>query len=83
MRALAQSAARELGPKGIHVAHVLIDGMIDGTFARSIAPDAEQRLAREEILDPHEIARNFVWLHHQRKSAWTFEMDLRPFCETW
>jgi len=83
LRALAQSAARELGPRGIHVAHVLIDGMIDGTFARSIAPDAEQRLAREEILNPSEIARNFVWLHHQRRSAWTFEMDLRPFCEPW
>ena len=83
LRALAQSAARELGPKGIHVAHVLIDGMIDGTFARSIAPDAAQRLAREEILDPVEIARNFVFLHRQRRSAWTFEMDLRPFCEPW
>ena len=83
LRALAQSAARELGPKGVHIAHVLIDGMIDGTFARSIAPDAEQRLAREEILNPSEIARNFVWLHHQRRSAWTFEMDLRPFCEPW
>ncbi len=83
LRALAQSAARELGPKGIHVAHLLIDGMIDGTFARSIAPDAAQRLAREEILDPAEIARNFVFLHRQRRSAWTFEMDLRPFCEPW
>ena len=82
-RALAQSAARELGPKGIHVAHILIDGMIDGVFARSIAPDAAQRLAREEILDPAEIARNYVFLHKQRRSAWTFEMDLRPFCEPW
>ena len=39
--------------------------------------------AREEILDPQEIARNFVFLHRQRRSAWTFEMDLRPFCEPW
>ncbi|MDE3177474.1 MAG: SDR family oxidoreductase, partial [Pseudomonadota bacterium] len=83
LRALAQSAARELGPKGVHVAHLLIDGMIDGTFARAIAPDAAERLAREEILDPAEIARNFVFLHRQRRSAWTFEMDLRPFCEPW
>jgi NAD(P)-dependent dehydrogenase (short-subunit alcohol dehydrogenase family) len=83
LKALAQSAARELGPKGIHVAHVLIDGMVDGTFARSIASDAAQRLEREEILDPSEIARNYVWLHKQRRSAWTFEMDLRPFCEPW
>jgi NAD(P)-dependent dehydrogenase (short-subunit alcohol dehydrogenase family) len=83
LRALAQSAARELGPKGIHVAHVAIDGMIDGVFARTLRPDAAERLAREEILDPAEIARNYVHLHRQRRSAWTFEMDLRPFCEPW
>lgn len=83
LRAIAQSLARELGPKGIHVAHVVIDGMIDGVFARSIAPDAAERLAREEILDPEEIARNYVWLHQQRRSAWTFELDLRPWVEKW
>jgi NAD(P)-dependent dehydrogenase (short-subunit alcohol dehydrogenase family) len=83
LRALAESAARELGPKGVHVAHVTIDGMIDGVFARTIAPDAAERLAREEILDPAEIARNYVHLWRQRRSAWTFEMDLRPFCEPW
>ena len=83
LRALAESAARELGPKGVHVAHVTIDGMIDGVFARTIASDAAERLAREEILDPNEIARNYVHLWRQRRSAWTFEMDLRPFCEPW
>ena len=83
VRALAQSLARELGPKGLHVAHVVIDGMIDGVFARGIAPDAAERLAREEILDPEEIARNYVWLHSQRRSAWTFELDLRPWSEKW
>ncbi len=83
LRALAESAARELGPQGIHVAHIVIDGMIDGAFARSIRPDAAERLARQEILDPAEIARNYVFLHRQRRSAWTFEMDLRPFCEPW
>jgi NAD(P)-dependent dehydrogenase (short-subunit alcohol dehydrogenase family) len=83
LRALTESAARELGPKGIHVAHIVIDGMIDGAFARSIRPDAAERLARQEILDPAEIARNYVFLHRQRRSAWTFEMDLRPFCEPW
>jgi NAD(P)-dependent dehydrogenase (short-subunit alcohol dehydrogenase family) len=83
LRALAQSLARELGPQGVHVAHVVVDGMIDGVFARGIAPDAAERLAREEILDPEEIARNYVWLHRQRRSAWTFEMDLRPWSEKW
>ena len=83
LRALAQSMARELGPKGVHVAHVVVDGMIDGAFIRSRVPDAEQRLARDEILRPDEIARNYVWLHRQARSAWSFEIDLRPWTETW
>jgi len=83
LRALAQSLARELGPKGVHVAHIVIDGAIEGAFIRSIMPDAAEKLKREEILAPDEIARNYVWLHSQRRSAWTFEMDLRPWTETW
>ena len=83
LRALAQSMARELGPKGVHVAHIVVDGMIDGAFIRSRVPDAEQRLARDEILRPDEIARNYVWLYGQARSAWTFEIDLRPWTETW
>jgi NAD(P)-dependent dehydrogenase (short-subunit alcohol dehydrogenase family) len=83
LRALAQSLARELGPKGIHVAHVVIDGAIDGAFIRGLLPDAAEKLAREEILVPDEIAKNYVWLHRQQRSAWTFEMDLRPWSENW
>jgi NAD(P)-dependent dehydrogenase (short-subunit alcohol dehydrogenase family) len=83
LRALAQSAARELGPQGVHVEHVVIDGAIDGVFTRSMQADAAERLARGEILDPTEIARNYVHLYRQGRSAWTFEMDLRPFSETW
>ena len=83
LRQLAQSLAREMGPKGIHVAHVVIDGMIDGTFARSLVPDIQPLLDADDILKPDEIARNYVWLHNQQRSAWTFEMDLRPFKETW
>jgi NAD(P)-dependent dehydrogenase (short-subunit alcohol dehydrogenase family) len=83
LRALAQSLARELGPKGIHVAHVVVDGMIDGAFIRGLVPDAAEKLAREEILAPDEIARNYVWLHRQKRGAWTFEMDLRPWTEAW
>jgi NAD(P)-dependent dehydrogenase (short-subunit alcohol dehydrogenase family) len=82
-RALAQSAARELGPKGIHVAHVIVDGAIDGAFNRGRIPDIEDRLARDEILKPDEIAKNYVWLHNQGRSAWSFEIDLRPWTETW
>jgi NAD(P)-dependent dehydrogenase (short-subunit alcohol dehydrogenase family) len=83
LRALAQSLARELGPKGIHVAHVVIDGAIDGAFIRGLLPDAAEKLAGEEILVPDEIAKNYVWLHRQQRSAWTFEMDLRPWSENW
>jgi NAD(P)-dependent dehydrogenase (short-subunit alcohol dehydrogenase family) len=83
LRQLAQSLAREMGPKGIHVAHVVVDGMIDGTFARSIAPDIHTLLDEDAILKPDEIARNYVWLHKQQRSAWTFELDLRPWKENW
>lgn len=83
LRQLAQSMARELGPKGVHVAHVVVDGMIDGTFARSIAPDIQPLLDEDAILKPDEIAKNYVWLHNQQRSAWTFELDLRPWKETW
>jgi NAD(P)-dependent dehydrogenase (short-subunit alcohol dehydrogenase family) len=83
LRAVAQSAARELGPQGIHVAHVVVDGAIDGVFARSNIPDREERLAKDGILKPEEIARNYVWLAKQERSAWTHELDLRPWSETW
>ncbi len=83
LRALAQSMARELGPDGIHVAHLMIDGAIDGVFSHENIPDIEARLAADEILKPEEIARNYVWLWKQGRSAWTHEMDLRPWSEQW
>ena len=83
LRNVAQAFARELGPKGLHVAHVVVDGAIDGNFTRQRLADASERLERGEILDPAEIARNFVWLHRQGRSAWTFELDLRPWSEPW
>jgi NAD(P)-dependent dehydrogenase (short-subunit alcohol dehydrogenase family) len=83
LRALAQSLAREMGPKGVHVAHIAIDGMIDGAFIRGLVPDAAERVARDEILKPDEIAKNYVWLYRQQRSAWTHEMDLRPWAEKW
>lgn len=83
LRAVAQSAARELGPQGIHVAHVVVDGAIDGVFARTNIADREERLAKDGILKPEDIARNYVWLAKQQRSAWTHELDLRPWSETW
>lgn len=83
LRAVAQSAARELGPLGIHVAHVVVDGAIDGVFIRSVRDNVDDLLAKDEILKPAEIAANYVWLHDQPRSAWTHEIDLRPYSESW
>ena len=83
LRALAQSLARELGPQGVHVAHVVIDGAVDGTFIRSIRGEVDDLLARDSILKPADIAAAYVQLHRQPRSAWTHEMDLRTWSETW
>jgi len=83
LRALAQSIGRELGPQGIHVAHVVIDGAIDTEFIRSNFPDCAALKDRDGILDPEAIAQVYWQLHCQPRSAWTHEMDLRPWMETW
>lgn len=83
LRALAQSMARELGPSGIHVAHTIIDGVIDGKFAQENIQDIDQKRADGTILYPDEIAKNYVALWRQEKSAWTHELDLRPWSERW
>ena len=83
LRALAQSMARELGPAGIHVAHVVIDGAIDTEFIRSNFPERAALKPRDGILDPEAIAEVYWQLYRQTRSAWTHEMDLRPWIETW
>jgi NAD(P)-dependent dehydrogenase (short-subunit alcohol dehydrogenase family) len=83
LRALAQSMARELGPKGIHVAHVVIDGAIDTAFIRDNFPDAYARKAEDGILSPDHIAEMYWMLHRQPRDAWTHELDLRPWMEKW
>jgi NAD(P)-dependent dehydrogenase (short-subunit alcohol dehydrogenase family) len=83
LRAIAQSAAREFAPKGIHVAHVVVDGAVDGIFTRTNRSDVETLLSDDRILKPDQIAANFVWLHSQQRSAWTHELDLRPWTESW
>ncbi len=83
LRALAQSMARELGPKNIHVAHTIIDGMIDSNFIRENVPGVDELRDKDAILDPKHIAKNYVLLHEQQRSAWTFELDLRPWAEKW
>jgi short-subunit dehydrogenase len=81
LRSLAQAMARELGPKGIHVAHSIIDGAIDTEFIRSNFPDRYAMKDDDGILDPHAIAAEYVRLHLQPRSAWTHELDLRPWIE--
>lgn len=83
LRAVAQSMARELGPEGVHVGHVVIDGAVDGVFIRSQRENVDALLAGDEILKPADIAQAFVMLHNQPRSAWTHELDLRPWKETW
>ena len=84
LRALAQSMARELGPHGIHVAHVVIDGGIDTAFTQQRRGEAYAGLKENDgILDPEAIAENYWNLHMQQKSAWTHELDLRPWSEKW
>lgn len=84
LRALAQSMARELGPRNIHVAHVVIDGPVDTDFIRTQMPKAyEERMPLDGILRPDHIAENYWQLHRQPRDAWTFELDLRPYMEIW
>ena len=81
LRALAQSMARELGPKGIHVAHVLIDGAIDTQFIAENFPERYALKAKDGILNPDHIADAYWQLHQQPRDTWTHELDLRPWME--
>jgi NAD(P)-dependent dehydrogenase (short-subunit alcohol dehydrogenase family) len=83
LRALAQSMARELGPVGIHVGHIIVDGMIDSDAVRSKFPDEVDALPEGGMLDPNNIADAYRAMHAQLKDAWTFEMDIRPSVERW
>lgn len=83
LRALAQSMARELGPKNIHVAHVVVDGAIDTAFIRDTFPERYALKDKDGILNPDHIAENYWHLHTQPRDAWTHELDLRPWMERW
>lgn len=82
LRALAQSLARELGPQGIHVAHILIDGAIDTDFIRNNFPERYALKDQDGILNPEHIAEQYWQLHRQPRDCWTHELDLRPWLET-
>ena len=88
LRAVAQSMARELGPQNIHVAHLIIDSGVDTDFVRgriaaARGPEALENLAPDELMHPSSIAEAYWRLHTQTRDAWTHELDLRPYGETW
>lgn len=81
LRAVAQALAREFSPKGVHVAHVVIDGVIDGDYAKANFPDFYRSRGADGRLKPEAVASAYWGLHRQERSAWTHELDLRPFNE--
>lgn len=84
LRALAQSMARELGPRGIHVVHSIIDGIIDTQFAQDLlGANFETRKNDQGIINPKHIADSYWHVHSQEKDCWTHELDMRPYNERW
>jgi NAD(P)-dependent dehydrogenase (short-subunit alcohol dehydrogenase family) len=81
LRAVSQSMARELGPDGIHVAHFVIDGAIDTAFIKETFPETYALKVKDGILQPDAIADTYWYVHSQHRSAWTHELDLRPYME--
>lgn len=83
LRALAQSMARELGPHNIHVAHVIIDAAVETEWIKANHPAYNELAAKDGIVQPKDLAENYLMLHKQARNAWTFELDVRPWNETW
>jgi NAD(P)-dependent dehydrogenase (short-subunit alcohol dehydrogenase family) len=83
LRLLAQALAKECGPEGLHVAHVIIDGGIDGEVLRKRLPEMVERLGKDRLIDLDGLAAAYWFLHQQPRRAWTFELDLRTKDEAW
>jgi NAD(P)-dependent dehydrogenase (short-subunit alcohol dehydrogenase family) len=88
LRAVAQSMARELGPKGIHVAHLIIDSSVDTEWVRQLivsreGPKAMEYLDANRLMRPAAVAQAYWQLYQQPRDAWTFEHEIRPFGEKW
>ncbi len=81
LRMVAQSLAREFGPQGIHVAHVVVDGVIEGARVLARDPTIKERFGPDGMLNPDAIASVYLMLHRQHRSAWTHELDVRPWSE--
>lgn len=83
LRALAESMAHELGPQGIHVAHIIVDGLIENEATKEFLPDLYASKGKDGIIQPEDLAEIYWNIHNQPRSAWTFEQDVRPFREPW
>ena len=83
LRAVAQSMARELGPQGIHVAHLVIDAGVDTAWVRERIAARGGSTGDRTLMDPASVAEAYWQLHLQPRDAWTHELDVRPFNETW
>ncbi len=83
LRNLAQSMARELGPQGIHVAHLVIDAGVDTAWVRDIMANRGREIDAQDLVNPDSVGEAYWTLAHQSRDAWTFEMDIRPDRETW
>lgn len=86
LRAVAQSMAREFGPQGLHISHLVIDAGVDTAFVRerlSTLGVTADSIGPDQLMNPSSIADAYVHLHRQARDAWTHELDLRPFGETW
>jgi NAD(P)-dependent dehydrogenase (short-subunit alcohol dehydrogenase family) len=82
LRALAHGLAREVAPQGLHVAHFIVEGMIEGDQLLSRFPAARERAGEDGMLQPDAVAEAYFALYAQPRSAWTLELDLRPFKES-
>ena len=88
LRAVAQAMARELGPKNIHVAHLVIDASVDTEWVRQLIEQREGKSALDDLdpnrlMRPAAVAETYWTLYQQPRDAWTFELDIRPFGEKW
>ena len=83
LRNLAQALAKEYGPKGVHVGHVVVDGVINGEMVQTHLGDYLEALGEDGSLEPDAIAEAYWFMHAQPRNSWTFELDVRPFKENW
>lgn len=83
MRNLAQALAKEYAQNNIHIAHVIVDGPLDGEKIRVKFPDFIEKFGQERLINIQGVADGYIFLYHQKKSSWSFELDMRTYKEDW